>query len=174
MSAKKIIYIIGFMGCGKTTTGRKLAADLDWNFIDLDRKIEEHTGKTIPEIFSLYGEEYFRLTESQVLKSLGVEKNVVISTGGGTPCFGDNMDFMLDAGLTVYLKMTPAGLKERLSHSTGKRPLIAGIPLEGLQDFIEQKLSSREKWYNRAEIHIETNDLENNILSSLVKQKLDQ
>jgi shikimate kinase len=96
MQYSRKVYIIGFMGSGKTTTGKKLASMLGWSFIDMDKKIEEYTGKKITELFSNYGEEYFRNIESEVLRKLKSETDVVISTGGGTPCHGSNMDFMLE------------------------------------------------------------------------------
>ena len=124
MPDNQIVYIIGFMGSGKSTAGKKLASLLGWSFIDLDKKIEEHTGKTIPEIFSQHGENYFRNVEAEVLRSLESQTKTVISTGGGTPCHGDNMDFMLETGLTLYLKLTSDQLKSRLSESKGERPLL--------------------------------------------------
>ena len=171
MTSRNIIYILGFMGSGKSTAGKKLASLLDWSFIDLDERIEEFTGKTIPEIFSEYGEDYFRNVESKILKSI-IQSNTVISTGGGSPCFSDNMDHMLKNGLTVYLKLTPGQLKSRLSSSSGERPLIKNVRNEELLDFIKEKLASREKWYNRAEMIIEVTDLDINMLHSLVLSSL--
>lgn len=167
-----ILYIIGFMGSGKSTAGKKLATLLNWSFIDLDRKTEEFTGKTIPEIFSQFGEEYFRKVESEVLKSLKDQINTVISTGGGTPCHEDNMDHMLATGLTLYLKLTPAQLKSRLFESSHERPLIKGLTGEELLDFIEEKLAYREKWYSRSELTVEGIDIDTNLLHSLVKSRL--
>jgi shikimate kinase len=167
-----ILFIIGFMGSGKSTAGRKLASLLDWSFIDLDKKIEEYTGKTIPELFSQYGEEYFRNVESEVLKSLKGQINIVISTGGGTPCHYDNMDYMLATGLTLYLKLTPGQLRNRLADSTQDRPLIKGLTSEGLLEYIEEKLAYREKWYNCAEVTVEGVNLDINFLHSLVRSKL--
>ena len=166
------VYIIGFMGSGKTTAGKKLASLLDWSFIDLDKKIEEQSEKTISEIFSKYGEDYFRDIESEVLKSLGSEKNIVISTGGGTPCFGDNMEYMIRTGLTLYLKLTPGQLRSRLSHETNERPLLKNLNKEGLLGFIEEKLIFREKWYMQAELIVEGFNPDVNFLKSLVKEKL--
>ena len=160
------------MGSGKSTAGKKLASLLEWSFVDLDKKIEEYTGKTIPELFSQKGEDYFRNVESEVLRSLKGQKNIVISTGGGTPCYGDNMDYMLSTGLTLYLKLTPGQLKKRLSGSSHERPLIKALTRENLLDFIREKLSYREKWYNCAEIIIEGINLDINLLHSLVKTKL--
>jgi shikimate kinase len=172
MLNSQILYIIGFMGSGKSTAGKKLASLLGWSFIDLDKSIEDQTGKTIPEIFSLHGEDHFRNIESEVLRSLKSQINTVISTGGGTPCHGDNMDFMLKTGLTLYLKLTPGQLKSRLSESKGERPLIKDLTDEGLLRFIEDKLASREKWYNSAEITMEGINLDISLLLSIVKAKL--
>jgi shikimate kinase len=172
MVDRQIIYIIGFMGSGKTTAGKELASILGWSFADLDCKIEEHAGKTIPEIFSQNGEDYFRTVESWLLKDFKVGINTVISTGGGTPCYSDNMDYMLKTGLTIYLKMTPEQLKNRLAESNGERPLIKDLDSRRLQSFIEEKLSDREKWYDRSEITVDGNNLDINQLQLLVKSIL--
>ena len=139
---------------------------------DENRRIEEYTGKAISEIFSQHGENYFRKVETEVLRSLKPQTNTVISTGGGTPCYGDNMDYMLETGLTIYLKQTPDQLKSRLSESTGKRPLIKDLSNDGLLDFIEEKLATREKWYNSAEITVEGINLDISLLHYLVKSNL--
>ena len=167
-----IIYIIGFMGSGKTTAGKKIASLLGWSFIDLDKRIEEHTGKSIPELFSYHGEEYFRSVESEVLKELESQADTVISTGGGTPCFCDNMDFMLETGLTLYLKLTPEQLKSRLEQEGGGRPLLKDIDNNNLQSFIEDKLALREKYYSRAEIVVNGFDMDYNKLYSFIKKNL--
>jgi len=172
MVKSHIIYIIGFMGSGKTTAGIKLASLLGWSFIDLDKKIEEYAGKTIPDIFSQEGEGYFRDLETRLLKTLKSCTDTIISTGGGTPCYSDNMDFMLETGLTVYLKLTPGELKNRLSDSKGERPLIKGLGREKLLSFIEDKLSDREKCYERSDIKIEGLNPDFNVLLSLIKSKL--
>jgi shikimate kinase len=172
MLKNKTIYIIGFMGSGKTTAGKKLASRLGWSFIDLDRKIEEKSGYTIPELFSKHGEDYFRNIESDVLKNLEYETNTVISTGGGTPCFGDNMEYMLSTGLTIYLKLTPGQLKSRLTDSSQERPLIKNLDCNNILAFIEEKLAYREKWYSRADIFLEGPDLNINLLHSLVNTRI--
>jgi shikimate kinase len=169
MSKNNLVYIIGFMGSGKSTAGKRLASSLGWSFIDLDRKIEERAGKTIPQIFSLDGEDHFRAVEADVLKSMGSLFETVISTGGGTPCHGDNMEYMLNTGLTVYLKMTPEQLTRRLLNSTGERPLLKNVPDDKLPLFIEEKLAYREKWYSRADIILEGIDLDISILCSRIK-----
>jgi shikimate kinase len=172
MVKNQIIYIIGFMGSGKSTAGKKLASLLGWSFIDLDKKIEEHEGKTIPEIFSERGEDYFRVVEKQLLRNLKSETETIISTGGGTPCYSDNMNIMLESGLTIYLKLTPMQLRSRLSESKGDRPLIKDLDHEKLLSFIEKKLAYREKQYNRSALIIEGIDMDTKELLLLVKSRL--
>jgi shikimate kinase len=172
MAKNHIIYIVGFMGSGKTTAGKKLASLLGWSFIDLDKRIEEYAGKTIPEIFSQSGEDYFRIIETQLLRNLKMCTKTVISTGGGTPCYIDNMDYMIETGLTIYLKLTPAELKSRLSQSKGKRPLIKDLDQNELTSFIKEKLAVREKWYERSDITMDGIDLDINLLLSHVKSNL--
>lgn len=171
MTGKNLIYIIGFMGSGKSTAGRKLAAAVGCPFIDLDRKIEEVASKTIPRIFAEDGEEHFRKIESEVLKNLDTGRRLIVSTGGGTPCHGDNMDFMLQTGLTVYLKMTPGQLSKRLLDSSGERPLLKNVPDESLPRFIEEKLEQREKWYNKADLIVDGQNLNIELLGSIINSK---
>jgi shikimate kinase len=170
----RIIYIIGFMGSGKSTAGKKLASMLGWNFIDLDKCVEEYTGKSIPDIFAQNGEEYFRKTETKLLRNINTHTNSIISTGGGTPCYSDNMDFMLNSGLTLYLKLTPAQLKSRLTGSKTERPLIKNLNPQELQIFIEEKLAEREKWYDRSDITAVGPDLDINTLFTQVRSKLSE
>lgn len=164
------IYLIGFMGSGKSTLGRRLAARMNWSFIDLDEKIEHEAGMKITDIFSLKGEDWFRELESGILRSLASASRTVISTGGGTPCFDDNMDYMLETGLTIYLRMTPAQLKNRLLGSSGQRPLLKNVSREELQGYIENKLGEREKVYSRAEITIDRFNTGSSGLYLLVKK----
>ena len=160
------------MGSGKSTLGKKLASQLNWSFIDLDEKVELKTGMKISEIFAKKGESFFRETESDVLKSLNAETRTVISTGGGTPCYGENMKYMLDSGITVYLKITPGQLKSRLIRSSKKRPLLNSVDINDLEEFIAQKLSEREKWYSRAEITFNRFNADLSDLYSLVKKRI--
>ena len=171
MPGNKIVYIVGFMGSGKSTAGRKLALSLGWQFIDLDKKIEESAGKHIPDIFEQDGEGRFREIESEVLKETGSLTDTIISTGGGTPCHGDNMDYMLSAGLTIYLKMTPEQLTRRLLDSSGERPLIKKVPDDQLQTFIENMLSAREKWYGKANLIVDGISIDYTLLNNLVTRK---
>jgi shikimate kinase len=172
MLSKNKVYIIGFMGSGKTTTGRKLASMLGWSFADLDRRIEEHTGMTIPQIFSDKGEEYFRMVEADLLRKLQHDTEIVIATGGGAPVYENNMDYMLETGLTLYLKLTPGQLKARLAVSDGERPLIKNLTDKELLSFIEEKLQYREKWYSRAELIISGFDTDMTAIYSEVRSKL--
>ncbi|MBK9390342.1 MAG: AAA family ATPase [Bacteroidetes bacterium] len=173
MSDNHIVYIIGFMGSGKSTAGRNLAESLGWSFIDLDHKIEEHTGMKIPEIFSRYGEDHFREIESLMLRSIAPDSNTVVATGGGAPCYNDNMKFMLKTGLTIYLELTPAQLADRLRGSSDERPLIKNMQGEELLHYIENKLSERSEWYQKS--HIIQNGFDPDIhdLHYLVKLNLD-
>jgi shikimate kinase len=168
-----IVYLIGFMGSGKSTAGKKIAASLGWNFIDLDREIEHRTGRLIHDIFAKEGEESFRKIESSVLKDLSASENTVIACGGGTPCFNSNMDFMLEKGLTVYLKMDVEELKSRLVRSHTIRPLIKNIDKEDLSAFIKTSLDEREKWYNQSEISVNGLDIDILSLKNLIQKKLD-
>jgi shikimate kinase len=165
------IYLIGFMGSGKTTAGRKLASALGWRFIDMDRKVEEVAGKTIPEIFSANGEERFRELERSVLHDLEAEKRIVISTGGGAPCHDDNMSFMKKSGVTIYLKLTPLQLNSRLSDSKGERPLIKGLENENLLRYIENRLSEREQFYSQADIVTDGSEIDYQELVKAIREK---
>jgi len=169
MHGKNLVYIIGFMGSGKSTAGKKLAAALGWTFIDLDRQIETAAGKSIPEIFSQDGEEKFRSLETEVLRSLKSHAKTIVSTGGGTPCHADNMTFMIDTGVTVYLKMSTSQLVSRLLGSTGERPVLKNVPDDKLYGFIDEKLAVREKFYNKANIIVEGINLDINNLQSIIK-----
>ncbi len=172
MPLNRKVYIIGFMGSGKSTTGRKLASLLGWSFIDLDRAIENKTGKKIPLIFEQDGEEYFRHMESEVLRDLLTVSDTVVSTGGGTPCHSNNMDHMLSSGLTVYLRLTPLQLRSRLVHSGTERPLIKGLDNEAVLGFIVDKLAERDPYYNQAEIVIDGFDTDLPLLNKLIRSKL--
>jgi len=170
MPRHKRIYIIGFMGSGKSTAGKKLAAALKWSFIDLDNEIEKLQGKTISEIFSGSGEEMFRLIESETLHSLNIEGDTVISVGGGAPCFSQNMEFMKETGIVIYLRMTPGQLKSRLSGETGERPLLKGVTRANILEYITNKLSEREMVYNQASVIIDGMDLDIKLLVEKIRK----
>lgn len=166
--------MIGFMGSGKSTAGKKLAILLGWTFIDLDKEIEQKSGHTINDLFTNFGEDYFRKIETETLQSLTSDDNLIIATGGGSPCYGNNMDYMLETGLTVYLQMTPGQLKSRLTGTTGERPLTKNKNEKQLSVFITEKLAEREKWYLRAKIIIDGNSLNANHLKTLIMNYLEE
>jgi shikimate kinase len=143
------------MGSGKSTIGKGLAKELNLQFIDLDTFIEERNHKTIPEIFALHGENEFRLLEQKALHEVSTFENVVVATGGGAPCFFNNMDVIKTTGKSVYLNGTPRILADRLRHSKTERPLIKGKSEEELIQFIHETLDKRDKWYKQADLIID-------------------
>lgn len=151
-----IIVLIGYMGSGKTTIGKLVSKHLKINFLDLDEYIEKAEGQKIAELFSEKGELYFRKKEFFYLnKILSSDANIVLSTGGGTPCYGTNMDAIINATPnSVYLKVSLPGLVERLSVGKEHRPLISGIMDTELPEFIGKHLFERSFYYNRAAITI--------------------
>ena len=156
------IFLIGYMGSGKTTIGKLLAAKLNYSFVDMDHFIEEKQFKSVSQIFAEMGEGEFRLLEKKCLHEVAEFENVIISTGGGAPCFFDNMDFMKKHGLTVYLKLTPTQLKNRLESSkANSRPLLANKKGEELLQFIVDGLSKREPYYLQAEVQIQNDSIDN-------------
>ncbi len=148
------IFLIGFMGSGKTTIGKKLARQLNMDFIDMDDYIENVSGKTIAKIFEEEGEASFRQMEKNTLKELFQLDNKIIATGGGTPCFFDNMEQMNKNGMTFYLQMTPKALADRLVHGMEKRPLVKNKSRHELEDFITETLEKRKSFYSQAQHYI--------------------
>lgn len=144
------IFLIGYMGCGKSTMGRKLSQQLDIAFIDLDKYIEEKYFKTIPQIFEQEGEPAFREKEQAALIEVAEFDNVIVATGGGAPCFFDNMELMNEAGLCVFLDVETEELANRLIHSKTERPLIKGKSPHKLVDFIEGMMQKRRPFYEKA------------------------
>ena len=152
-------FLVGFMGCGKTTWSRKLAAKLNYEFIDLDHILEDKAGMSIAEYFSSFGEDAFRKLESDVLKQTNYPENVVISTGGGLPCFFDHMAWMNANGKTLYIKLSPKTLADRLENSKTVRPVLQGKHGDELIEFITAKLAEREGYYLEANHIIDGIDL---------------
>lgn len=151
----KPIFLVGFMGSGKTTWGKKIANALQLPFVDLDHEIVENIGMSIPEYFRAHGEDNFRKLEQEYLQKQS-GRIAVISTGGGTPCFFDNMGWINKNGLSLYLYHTSKSLWSRLSQSdVNKRPVLKGLSGEELFDFIDSKLKEREPYYNQAHIKFE-------------------
>lgn len=143
------------MAVGKTTFGKRLARALSMPFIDTDKLIEQRTHKTIAQLFDELGEKAFRAIEADVLRSLPNHKPHVIATGGGLPCYHDNMLFMKKEGLTVYLKAEPAFIYSRLVHAKKPRPLVKGLKGEELMQFIAHKLAERAAFYTQSRVVVE-------------------
>ena len=166
-----LIYLIGFMGCGKSTLGHQLADKLGLTFIDLDKFIEERNYKTIPQLFAELGEEGFRMRERKALEEVSEFMDVVIATGGGAPCFFDNMELMHRTGITVFLDIETSVLAERLINSKTDRPLIRGKMKHELTAFIDDMMLKRRPFYEKAEIHIKTHeDILNSVLKEIFKK----
>ncbi len=154
------IFLTGFMGSGKTTIGPSLASQLGCKFIDQDDLIEHHYNMSVGEVFAKFGEAKFRETERDVLVEVVAGDNLIISTGGGAPCFFNNMEFMNRYGITVYLKAEPVTLMNRLKKLTDTRPLLKGKTELELMQFITDKLNEREPFYQKAILNIQTDSLD--------------
>jgi len=162
------IFLIGYMGCGKTTLGKILAEKTTYVFVDLDTFIEEKYHKTVSQIFAEMGQDKFREIERDCLAEVCDFEQTIIATGGGTPCYYDNLQKMNDAGLTVYIQLTIAQLCARLETSrAGKRPLIADKKGEELQQFIQEGLKAREPFYKQAKLKVSGSD--NDIVDQIIK-----
>ena len=155
-----ILFFIGFMGAGKTTFGKSVAEFLEVPFWDVDAHIVSEQKKSIAEIFDTEGQEAFREIEHQTLRHLinRQEEKKIIATGGGAPCFHNNMDLMNEAGITVYLRPPIEELVRRLIPQKAHRPIIRDIPNEELAGFISQMLGKREEYYLQAQFIYENPD----------------
>ena len=153
----KPIILIGYMGAGKTTLGRHLAQSLEVDFIDLDWWSENRFHKKIPDIFAEQGEDRFREVERKMLHEVAEFENIVLSCGGGTPCYSDNMEYMNTVAETVWLRATPDVLQTHLGMGKSIRPLIQGKTPDELHDFIVKSLQQREPYYTQAKHVIDIN-----------------
>jgi shikimate kinase len=142
------------MGVGKTSIGKKLAKQMGWHFFDTDKQIEKKIGLSIPEIFNQFGEDFFRDQEREILNEIASLENVVVSVGGGLPCFYNNMDRLNEIGTTIYLKLEPEYIVQRLLESKIKRPLISNLSEKQVEEFVIDKLTNREKYYLLANVEI--------------------
>jgi len=144
------VFLIGFMGSGKTALGRKLSKKLNRDFIDLDNLIGEKEGRSVSEIFSEKGEDYFRNVEKSTVLRLTRDKNAVVSLGGGACCNNESWNFLKNNGLIIYLKEKPEVLLGRLRVNKSERPLIADLDDKDLKNFIDEKLAERSTYYEKA------------------------
>jgi shikimate kinase len=147
------------MGCGKSTLGRKLAAALNLAFIDLDTFLEEKYFRTIPQIFAEEGEAGFRKKEQAVLHEVSTFDNVIVATGGGAPCFFDNMEVMNNSGFCFFLDVDTDSLVKRLVHAKTERPIIKGKSPDELHDFIEEMMFKRRPFYEKSRYTIKGNEI---------------
>ena len=155
------IILIGYMGAGKTTVGKALAAELGLRFYDLDWYIESRRRKTVAQLFAELGEEGFRRIERNMLHEVAEFEGVLISCGGGTPCFYDNMQYINQQGLTLYLKASPEVLYKHLKMGKSVRPLLLNKTPEEVQRFISEHLQAREQFYTRAQFTLDVNLMDN-------------
>lgn len=155
------IILLGYMGAGKTTLGKALSDSLGLPFYDLDWYIESRMHKTVKAIFDTQGEEGFRRIERNMLHEVAEFENVIVSCGGGTPCFFDNMSYMNAQGHTVYLKASPEVLHEHLKMGRTVRPLLLNKTPEEVKTFISTQLKERERYYSMARYTLDVNLLDN-------------
>ena len=155
------IILIGYMGAGKTTIGKALSKELGIIFYDLDWYIESRMRKTVSEIFAERGEEGFRKIEYNMLHEVAEFEDVIISCGGGTPCFFDNMDYLNQQGQVVYLKAEPEVLYKHLLMAKVERPLLKGKSEEELLKFIKEQIEKRESYYTKARYTLDVSLMDN-------------
>lgn len=166
------IFLIGYMGSGKSSIGKTLATQLGCDFIDLDIFIEKEYQMTIPQIFSTKGEKEFRSMEHNTLKKVIDKKNVIVACGGGTPCYNNNMELMNNNGNTVYIKMSADALVKRLLTLKEKRPLIENKTEAELKVFVKRQLEKREDAYHQAQYIVKGKDLNVIELADFVKEQV--
>lgn len=154
------IILLGYMGAGKTTVGKALAAELGVTFYDLDWFITTRYRRSVTEIFAERGEEGFRDLERRMLHEAAEFEDIVLSCGGGTPCFFDNMEYMNSLADTIYLKATPEVLAMHLRMGKGKRPLLEGKSPEELEGYIREMLVTREPFYSKAKYTLDVSLLD--------------
>lgn len=142
------------MGSGKTYRAKKLSATLNIPAFDLDAEIEKAAGKTIAEIFTEAGERHFRVMENAQLKTFSDKQDFILSTGGGAPCFHDNIDWMNEQGITIWIDEPPATIAQRLKKEKSHRPLIANVPDDELEAFFTKMREKRKPFYAKAKYHL--------------------
>ncbi len=164
--SRPTLYLVGFPASGKTTAGKWLHKSDNRLWFDLDREIETTAGLSIPQIFDRFGESHFRKLEAESLKNNFLQ-NAIISTGGGTPLFHGNMEFMLSSGIVIYLKLPVEDLIARLMKSKTKRPLFENLTQEQMQEKIQEMYRFRDPVYSKAHIHFSAKNLKSGNINSL-------
>ncbi len=164
------IFLIGMMGSGKSFWCKKLSKKLKSGGYDLDFLIESHEEKTIAEIFAEDGEDYFRRSEAKILRWFGEKKTFALATGGGTPCFHENMDWMNKNGITIWIDESIDMLVERLKPEKAHRPLIQKLSDEELHSFLTAKLVERFPFYQRATYRLQGKDISDAGFAKIIKE----
>jgi shikimate kinase len=166
----KNVILVGMMSSGKTTLGKKLARALNYQFVDLDKLIEQDQKAAISTIFAEKGEAYFREVENKMLKQIAGEKNLVLASGGGTPCFFDNMALINQMGVSVYLDVPAAELAKRIeNHGKDDRPILSGA--QSLRETLQSKITERAPYYSKANFTLK-GDIELNHLLEIILPEL--
>lgn len=164
----KRFFIIGFMGTGKSHWSKQWAELYNMSFLDLDELIEKAEEKSVVDIFEKAGEDYFRIKEASILRDQCMNQNCIISCGGGTPCFHDNMAWMNENGFTVYLAASPSYILKNVLEEKEKRPLVKNVNEAELLFFIEQKLKERIPFYSQANLVLDAETLDINCLKDIL------
>lgn len=168
---KNRIYLVGYMGAGKSTCAKRLANKFNWDFIDLDQVFESRYKISIADFFAKYDEFLFRRLERELLQETSTLQNTIIATGGGTACHYHNMGWMNENGITVYLQMSPSAITNRLIYAKKKRPLVAKKNPEELFNFVKDHMRQRAIFYSQAQIVIEAESLQLDVLISQIKKQ---
>lgn len=164
------LFLVGMMGTGKSHWARYLSKKVKSGCYDLDYLVETSEEKTITEIFAEDGEDYFRKAEAKILRWFGEKKTYVLATGGGTPCFHDNMTWMNKQGITIWIDEPVAVLVERSRLEIAHRPAIQGLTDEEIRQLFEKRLQERTQYYNQAQYHLQAPDITEAALLKIVKQ----
>lgn len=187
-----IYFLVGYMGSGKSSIGRVLARRTGYAFVDMDKEIEQRNGRTITEIFAEHGEEYFRRQERELIDEIiegrfvkaedgaggsfaeqTAAKDFIVATGGGVPCFGDNVQKMKAAGFVIYLRMSPEKLVSRLRVGKARRPAIAHLDEAQLLDYIRENLAARAQYYEQAGMTIDCDGVSDDYICRHIEGLID-
>lgn len=168
------LFLIGYMGCGKSSLGRKLAKAADFRFVDMDSMIEQREGASVSDIFAYASEEYFRRVERNIIEEIAqVQESLIISTGGGVPTWEDNMERINSIGESFYLRRTARQIASRLSpHGRYKRPKLRGLNDEELVEFMTRNMAEREPYYMQATHVVDCSDKSDESLVEYILEKI--
>ena len=163
------VFLLGFMGCGKSYWGKLWAEKAGLEFYDIDDMVEKEKGKSAAEIFAQDGEEYFRELETNILRTFADKNNMIVACGGGTPCYNDNVSWMNENGISVYLRSSPENIFKRLTAETTTRPLIKNLQGEELLFYITEKNKERDFFYQQAKVILDVDTLTTDHLPEFLK-----